>query len=76
MSGAQCVCDEGQKDCVAVQSTVHCNERSLIYCTKIYGAYTKTMEQTLRDYGVMVGGVWTRGLKKYCGAFNSVVLSW
>ena len=40
------------------------------------GAYTKTMEQTLRDYGVMVGGVWTRGLKKYCGAFNSVVLTW
>ena len=39
-------------------------------------AYTKTMEQTLRDYGVMVGGVWTRGLKKYCGAFNSVVLTW
>ena len=72
----QYVCNEGQKDCVAVRSTVRSNESNLSYCTKICGAYTKTMEQTLRDYGVMECGVWTRGLKKYCGAFNSVVLTW
>lgn len=70
------VCDEGRKDCVAVLSTVHCNESNLSYCTKICGAYTKTMEQTLRDYGVMECGVLARDLKKYCSAFNSVVLTW
>ena len=70
MSGAQCFCNEGQKDCVAVQSTVCCNESNLSYCTKICGAYTKTMEQTLRDYGVMECGVLARGLKKNCSAFN------
>ena len=61
---------------VCCMKYVHCNESNLSYCTKICGAYTKTMEQTLRDYGVMECGVWTRGLKKYCGAFNSVVLTW
>ena len=72
----QYVCNEGQKDCVAVQSTVRCNESNLSYSTKIAERTRRRREQTLRDYGVMVGGVWTRGLKKYCGAFNSVVLSW
>lgn len=52
------------------------NESNLSYCTKIRGAYTKTMEQTLRDYGVMECGVLARDLKKYCSVFNSVVLTW
>ena len=59
----QYVCNGGRKDCVAVRNTVHYDESNLSYSTKICGAYTKTMEQMLRDYGVMVGGVWTRGLK-------------
>ena len=57
----QYVCNEGQKDCVAVQSTVRSNESNLSYCTKICGAYTKTMEQTLEDYGVMECGAWGVG---------------
>ena len=55
---------------------VHSNESNLSYCTKICGVYTKTMEQTLRDYGLMVREGSARGLKKYCSTFNSVVLTW
>ena len=72
----QYVCNGGRKDCVAVQNTVCCNESNLSYCTKICGVYTKTMEQTLRDYGLMVREGLARGLNKNCGAFNSVVLTW
>ena len=58
--------------------TEHCSlqRKKLNLLYEDCGAYTKTMEQTLGDYGVMVREGLARGLNKNCGAFNSVVLTW
>ena len=55
----QYVCNEGQKDCVAVRSTVRSNESNLSYCTMICGVYTMTRATNVE--GLWGNGVWGVG---------------
>ena len=69
----QYVCNEGQKDCVAVQSTVRSNESNLSYCTKICGAYTMT--KTTNVEGLWGNGVWGVGGRQEACTITAVCLT-